>query len=333
MSLEKQSGIGVYSKKIFETFDCERVDFKETEMIYTVTFNPSLDYIVTVDGFRAGAVNRTASEMILPGGKGINVSIVLGNLGIDSCALGFVAGFTGEELMRRIEAFGCKTDFIKAQDGNTRINVKMMSGDEATEINGQGPLITEPQILQLEEKLSALQEGDTLIISGSIPGCLPADMYEKLLHKVEGKNIHTVVDATGELLRKVLPYHPFLIKPNHHELGELYGVQITAKEDVVKYAKKLQEEGARNVLVSMGGEGSVLVSEKGEVYKAEAIRGKVVNTVGAGDSMVAGFVAGYLLSDGDMEQAFRMGQAAGSASAFSPNRATKKEVDALLQNL
>ena len=169
-----------------------------------------------------------------------------------------------------------------------------------------------------------------MIISGSIPGCLPADMYEKLLHKVEGKNIHTVVDATGELLRKVLPYHPFLIKPNHHELGELYGVQITDKEDVVKDAKKLQEEGAINVLVSMGGEGSVLVTEQGKVYKAEAIKGKVVNAVGAGDSMVAGFVAGYLLSDGDMEQAFRMGQAAGSASAFSPNLATKEEVDALL---
>jgi 1-phosphofructokinase len=302
-------------------------------MIYTVTFNPSLDYIVNVQNFRPGVVNRTATEKILPGGKGINVSIVLGNLGIDSCALGFVAGFTGDELMRRMEEFGCKTDFIRAREGITRINVKMMSGVEATEINGQGPAITEDEIRQLEEKLEKLQKGDLLVISGSIPSCLPADMYEKLLHKVEGKSIHTVVDATGELLRKVLPYHPFLIKPNHHELGELYGVQITDKENVVKYAKKLQEEGARNVLVSMGGEGSVLVTEQGEVYKAEAIKGKVVNTVGAGDSMVAGFIAGYITGKGDMLDAFRTGQAAGSASAFSANLATKEEVDALLQNL
>lgn len=300
-------------------------------MIYTVTFNPSLDYIVRVKNFRAGALNRTYYEHILPGGKGINVSIVLRNLGHESTALGFVAGFTGRELEERLASFGVKSDFIHVRDGYTRINVKMKS-DEETEINGMGPKIRDDEIEALFAKLDKLSGGDILIISGSVPSTLPGDMYERILSRLEGRGIEIVVDAEKDLLVNVLQYHPFLIKPNNHELGAIFDVELKKREEVVPYAIKLQEKGARNVLISMAGEGAVLVAENGEVSMSEAPKGTVVNSVGAGDSMVAGFMTGYL-DTGDYDHAFRMGLCTGSASAFSPNLATKEEVEALLATL
>lgn len=300
-------------------------------MIYTVTFNPSLDYIVRVENFRAGTINRTYYENVLPGGKGINVSIVLKNLGHDSTALGFMAGFTGREICARLEKFGVASDFIDVAEGLSRINLKMKS-DEETEINGQGPNITDADIEKLYEKLDTLQAGDILIISGSVPNTLPGDMYERIMSRLEGRGIEIVVDAEKDLLVNVLKFHPFLIKPNNHELGAIYGVELKKKDEVVPYAKKLQEAGAKNVLISMAGEGAVFISEKGDVLKSEAPKGKVVNSVGAGDSMVAGFMTGYL-ETGDYEKAFKMGLCTGSASAFSPDLATRPEVEALLKTI
>lgn len=301
-------------------------------MIYTLTFNPSVDYIVGVEHFQAGEINRTCSEKVLPGGKGLNVSMVLSNLGRNSVALGFLAGFTGREIEDRMRAFGCMTDFIFVRDGFSRINLKMMS-DEETAINGQGPKILPDNIEQLYKKLEKLHAGDILVISGSIPNTLPEDMYEKILRMLDGRGIDMVVDAEGSLLTNVLKYHPFLIKPNHHELGWIFDVTLKTHEDVIPYAKKLQERGARNVLVSMGGRGAVLVTEGGEVYMGDAPQIKVINTVGAGDSMVAGFIAGYLESGGNYERAFLMGQAAGSASAASTELATREEVEAILRTI
>lgn len=296
-------------------------------MIYTVTFNPSLDYIVSVNEFELGMTNRTATELMLPGGKGINVSIVLKQLGLDNTALGFVAGFTGDEIIRKIEESGINADFIGISDGFSRINVKLKNID-GTEINGMGPEISADKLEELLAKLDRLKEGDVLVLAGSIPGSMPNDIYHDILQRMEAKNIMAVVDATGELLMNVLPYHPFLIKPNNHELGELFDVRITTKEQVVPYAKKLQEKGARNVLISMGGQGAVFVSETGDVYMAEAPKGELKNSVGAGDSMVAGFVTGWIMK-GDYEYAFRMGVSTGSASAFSENLATREEVEAV----
>lgn len=301
-------------------------------MIYTVTFNPSLDYIVRVNNFKLGEVNRTYYENILPGGKGINVSIVLKNLGHDSTALGFMAGFTGHEIENRLAKYGVKADFIQVANGLSRINVKMKSNEES-EINGQGPDIREEDIEALYKKLDALKEGDLLVISGSVPNTLPGDMYERIMSRLDGRGINIVVDATNDLLVNVLKYHPFLIKPNNHELGEIYGVTLNTKDEVIPYAKKLQEAGARNVLISMAGEGAVFISEKGDVLKSAAPKGKVVNSVGAGDSMVAGFLTGYMESNGDYEKAFKMGLCTGSASAFSPDLATRPEVEALLKQL
>lgn len=299
-------------------------------MIYTVTFNPSLDYIVRVDDFRLGMVNRTTYENVLPGGKGINVSIVLKNLGHESTALGFMAGFTGREIEARLAAFGVCSDFIEISEGMSRINLKMKSNEES-EINGQGPMIGEADIEKLYQKLDQLQSKDTLVISGSIPNTLPDDIYERIMKRLEGRGIEIAVDATRDLLVNVLKYHPFLIKPNNHELGEIFGVTLKTKDEVVPYAKKLQEKGARNVLISMAGEGAVFISEKGDVLKSEAPKGTVVNSVGAGDSMVAGFLTGYIESSGDYERAFKMGLCTGSASAFSPNLATREEVENLLR--
>ncbi|MDO4619295.1 MAG: 1-phosphofructokinase [Lachnospiraceae bacterium] len=301
-------------------------------MIYTVTFNPSLDYIVRVEGFKAGQINRTYYENILPGGKGINVSIVLKNLGHDSTALGFTAGFTGREIERRLKESGIGAEFIAVSEGMTRINLKMKS-DEETEINGQGPKITEENIQELYSKLDTLQAGDLLVISGSVPNTLPGDMYERIMSRLEGRGIDIVVDAERDLLVNVLKYHPFLIKPNNHELGAIYGVELKKQDEVIPYAKKLQEAGARNVLISMAGEGAVFISEKGDIIKSAAPKGKVVNSVGAGDSMVAGFLTGYMESEGDYDKAFRMGVCTGSASAFSPDLATRPEVEALLAAL
>lgn len=298
-------------------------------MIYTVTFNPSLDYIVSVDNFKAGEVNRTTDEIIFPGGKGINVSIVLKNLGFDNTALGFMAGFTGDEISRLLEEKGVKTDFIHVKKGLSRINVKMRSNEES-EINGRGPEIMQEDIDKLYKQLDKLQEGDTLVLAGSIPSVMPESMYMDIMRHLQDKKIDIAVDATRDLLVNVLPYKPFVIKPNNHELGEIFNVKIETKDDVVRYAKKLQEKGARNVLVSMAGDGAVLVTEDGQEFRAEAPKGDLKNSVGAGDSMVAGFVAGYLTKK-DYFEAFKMGVCTGSASAFSEELATKAEVEALYE--
>ena len=294
-------------------------------MIYTVTFNPSLDYIVDVTDFKTGVVNRTTGEKIFAGGKGINVSMVLKNLGMSNTSLGFTAGFTGNEIKRLLAKKGVDTDFIEVEDGISRINVKLRSNEES-EINGQGPVITEDNIKKLYEKLDCLKESDVLVLAGSIPDVMPSSMYMDIMKHLEGRGINIVVDATRNLLTNVLPYKPFLIKPNNHELGEIFGVEVTDKDDVIKYAKKLQEQGARNVLVSMAGDGAVLVTEDGQEFKANAPKGKLKNSVGAGDSMVAGFLAGYL-AKGDYAEAFKMGLCTGSASAFSDQLATREEVE------
>lgn len=298
-------------------------------MIYTVTFNPSLDYIVSVDNLRLGIVNRTNKEIINPGGKGVNVSMVLRNLGYDSIALGFQAGFTGKEIARLMEEQGIKSDFIEAKTGLSRINVKVRSDDES-EINGMGPGISDEDIDKLYKKLDNLNDGDILVLAGAIPSVMPETMYSDIMKYLSGKNLKIAVDATKDLLMNVLEYHPFLVKPNNHELGEIYGAELKTRDDVVPYARKMQEEGARNVLVSMAGEGAVLLAENGEVYQSEAPKGKVRNSVGAGDSMVAGFIAGYLAS-GDYGQAFYTGVCTGSASAFSEGMATKEAVRGLLE--
>ncbi len=300
-------------------------------MIYTVTFNPSLDYIVQVDDFQIGQVNRTSYENILPGGKGINVSIVLKNLGYSSVALGFISGFVGREIEKRVKDHGCITDFITISEGISRINVKLKSNEE-TEVNGQGPNIKEEHLNKLYERLDTLQEGDILVLAGSIPNTLPENIYEVILERLKHKKIQVVVDATKNLLLNVLKYKPFLIKPNNHELGEMFGVTLKDNEDIVLYGRKLQEMGARNVLVSMAGDGAIFIEEGGEVYTSKAPKGKVVNSVGAGDSMVAGFVTGYMETQ-KMQDAFLMGIATGSASAFSSYLATKPEVIKLLDTL
>lgn len=296
-------------------------------MIYTVTFNPSLDYIVSVDDFRLGLTNRTTSELLLPGGKGLNVSMVLGNLGIENTALGFVAGFTGDEIVRRIEKIGVKSDMIPLDNGVSRINLKLKSID-GTEINGCGPEISEENVKKLMEKLDILKAGDALVLAGSIPNSMPDDMYKRIMERLAGHDIMTVVDATKDLLLHVLEYHPFLIKPNNYELGEIFGIELRTREEVIPYAKKMQEMGAVNVLVSMAGEGAVLVAGDGSVWDMPAPKGKLVNGVGAGDSMVAGFLAGWKEKQ-DYGHAFCMGVAAGSASAFSEFLATREEVEAI----
>ena len=300
-------------------------------MIYTVTFNPSLDYIVSVEDFKTGLTNRTSSELILPGGKGLNVSMVLGNLGIENTALGFVAGFTGEEIVCRIKQMGVRSDLIPVEDGISRINVKLQS-IEGTEINGRGPKIGEENVRKLMEKLDALREGDMLILAGSIPGSMPDDMYRRIMERLNGRGVMTVVDATKDLLVNVLSYHPFLIKPNNHELGEIFGVELRTREEVIPYARKMQEMGAVNVLVSMAGEGAVLAAADGSIHSAAAPGGKLVNGVGAGDSMVAGFLAGWMERK-NYGHAFAMGIAAGSASAFSEKLATKEEVEAVYRQV
>ena len=300
-------------------------------MIYTVTFNPSLDYIVSVDDFQLGMTNRTSSELMLPGGKGINVSTVLGNLGIANTALGFVAGFTGDEIVRRVEQMNIQSDFIRVDEGISRINVKLKSID-GTEINGAGPVIGEDMIRLLMEKLDQLKEGDILVLAGSIPASMPDDMYSRIMESLDGRGVMTVVDATKDLLLNVLPYHPFLIKPNNHELGEFFGATLTTREAVVPFAKKLQEMGAGNVLVSMAGEGAVLVTADGQVFSTPAPKGTLVNGVGAGDSMVAGFLAGWMEQTA-YRHAFYMGVAAGSASAFSEYLATRSEVEAVYEEV
>ena len=299
-------------------------------MIYTVTFNPSLDYIVSASDFKLGLTNRTDSELLLPGGKGINVSTVLQNLGIANTALGFTAGFVGEEVRKEVEQLGVKAEFISLDEGVSRINLKLKSID-GTEINGRGPKIPREAVDALMTQLDRLGADDTLVLAGSIPASMPDDIYQKIMERLDGRDVRIVVDATKDLLLNVLRHHPFLIKPNNHELGDIFGVKLSEREEVVPYAKKLQEKGAVNVLVSMAGKGAVLLAEDGSVYAAEAPKGTLKNGVGAGDSMVAGFLAGYGES-GDYEHAFRMGLAAGSASAFSEQLATKDEIKKVYEN-
>jgi len=300
-------------------------------MFYTMTLNPALDYNMTLNEFARSRVNRSVKEEMIPGGKGLMVSRMLKNLGIESTAFGLVAGFTGAELTRMVHDLGVRTSFVSLPNGMTRINVKLWGGLEG-EINASGPACDEKSLQALFEKLTVLTKEDTLVLSGSVPASLPKDIYVDMIKHVKEKGARIVVDATGELLKNTLPYRPFLIKPNHHELGELYGVSLTTKEDVAQYAKKLQAEGARNVLVSMAGDGAVLVGADGSVWFGEAPQGTVVNTVGSGDSMVAGFLAGYEAAH-SVEQAFRTGIASGSASAFSAELGTKVEVEILLQQV
>ena len=300
-------------------------------MIYTVTFNPSLDYIVSVENFRLGLTNRTSSELMLPGGKGVNVSTVLMNLGIENTALGFAAGFVGDEIVRQMEETGVQNGFIRIEEGVSRINLKLKSID-GTEINGQGPVISPAHVEQLMKQLDRLGEGDVLFLSGSIPASMPDDAYQKIMERLDGRGVQIIVDATKDLLLNVLEYHPFLIKPNNHELGEIFDVELKTREDVISYAKKLQEKGAVNVLVSMAGEGAVLIDANGDVHMAPAPKGTLVNGVGAGDSMVAGFMAGWLEKQ-DYEHAFYMGVSAGSASAFSEHLATKAEIETVYQQV
>lgn len=297
-------------------------------MINTITLNPSLDYVVKVDNFKADALNRISSEQIYAGGKGINVSIVLKNLGVDNTALGYVAGFTGDEILRQIKDHNVDCDFVKLESGMSRINVKLKSDGE-TEINGAGPDISEKDLESLYEKINKLGKGDFLILSGSIPRSVPDDIYERIMKSLLDKEVEFIVDATKDLLLKVLKYRPFLIKPNHHELAEMFNVELKNDEDIIAYGKKLQEMGAKNVLISMAGDGAILLPENGEPIKREVPKGILKNSVGAGDSMVAGFLCGYLKNK-DLGEAFKMGIATGSASAFSEELATKEEVENLL---
>lgn len=300
-------------------------------MIYTVTFNPAIDYVVHADDMQVGAVNRSRQEEVYFGGKGINVSVVLHELGLASKALGFVAGFTGEAIEQGLRADGIETDFIYLEKGFSRINVKIKSGEE-TELNGQGPEIPEDKLRQLFDQLEQVQDGDTIILAGSIPASLPADVYEQILRHLSGKQVRAVVDATRDLLVNVLKYKPFLIKPNNFELGEIFGVPLKDDVDeIVRYAGKLQEMGARNVLVSMAGDGAVLLDENGGVHACGVCKGTVKNSVGAGDSMVAGFVAGC--ETGDYDYALKLGTATGGATAFSEGLAKKELIAELLQQL
>ena len=300
-------------------------------MVYTVTLNPALDYEVLVDGFRAGGLNRTRREHMHFGGKGVNVSTVLHSLGVDTVALGFVAGFTGDALEDGLKARGIRTDFVRLKEGLTRVNVKIRSGGggDETEINSQGPSIPSPALEALLEKLDRLSGGDALVLAGSLPAGLPGDVYQKILARVEGRGVLTVVDAARDVLRGALPYRPFLIKPNSAELGELFGEDAPAGEEILSHARSLQAQGARNVLVSMGGDGSLLLDETGACRRLGVPRGTVRHTVGAGDSMVAGFLAGWLESH-DYDAAHRMGAAAGAATAFSDGLASGPEIRSLL---
>ncbi len=300
-------------------------------MVYTVTFNPSLDYIVSVADFKLGFTNRTDSELMLPGGKGLNVSMVLGNLGVENTAFGFSAGFTGEEIIRRAEEMGVKTDFIRIEEGISRINLKLKTID-GTEINGCGPKIGQRELEELMEKLDVLKEEDVLVLAGSIPGSVPDDIYKRIMKRMSGRGIKVVVDATKDLLLNVLEYRPFLVKPNNYELGEMFGCEIKTREEAIPFARKLREMGAANVLVSMAGNGAAFAAADGTLYDTPAPAGKLVNGVGAGDSMVAGFLAGWLEKK-DYMHAFLMGVSAGSASAFSEFLATRKEIEAVYRQM
>ena len=300
-------------------------------MIYTVTLNPSIDYVIKVDKLTTGYINRVNEEHVYPGGKGINVTRILKSLDNDNIALGFVSGFTGDYIINSLQELNLKSDFIKVKEGFTRINVKVKS-EEETEINGQGPKISEEELNQFYKVIDKLVDGDILILSGSIPSCLDERLYESIMKKVEDRDIKVIVDATKNLLLNVLKYKPFLIKPNNHELAEMFNVELNSTEDVVFYARKLKEMGAQNVLISMGKDGALLVTENDEVFASSVAKGEVVNSVGAGDSMVAGFIAGYLKSN-SYEEALRLGAASGGATAFSSDLATREFIDKLVDEI
>ena len=300
-------------------------------MIYTVTLNPSIDYVIKVDKLTTGNINRVNEEHVYPGGKGINVTRILKSLDNDNIALGFVSGFTGDYIVNSLQELNLKSDFIKVKQGFTRINVKVKS-EEETEINGQGPKISEEELNQFYKVIDKLVDGDILILSGSIPSCLDERLYESIMKKVEDRDIKVIVDATKNLLLNVLKYKPFLIKPNNHELAEMFNVELNSTEDVVFYAIKLKEMGAQNVLISMGKDGALLVTENDEVFASSVAKGEVVNSVGAGDSMVAGFIAGYLKSN-SYEEALRLGAASGGATAFSSDLATREFIDKLVDEI
>ena len=300
-------------------------------MIYTVTLNPSIDYVIKVDKLTTGNINRVNEEHVYPGGKGINVTRILKSLDNDNIALGFVSGFTGDYIINSLQELNLKSDFIKVKEGFTRINVKVKS-EEETEINGQGPKISEEELNQFYKVIDKLVDGDILILSGSIPSCLDERLYESIMKKVEDRDLKVIVDATKNLLLNVLKYKPFLIKPNNHELAEMFNVELNSTEDVVFYARKLKEMGAQNVLISMGKDGALLVTENDEVFASSVAKGEVVNSVGAGDSMVAGFIAGYLKSN-SYEEALRLGAASGGATAFSSDLATREFIDKLVDEI
>lgn len=299
-------------------------------MVYTVTFNPAVDYVVRTGEIKIGSVNRAESEEIFCGGKGINVSLMLSELGIRSKALGFVAGFTGDAIEKEVARRGVETEFVHLEKGFSRINVKIKCGAE-TELNGQGPEINDSALNELFTKLDKIENGDTLVLAGSIPSTLPSDIYERILERLSGKNIKTAVDATKDLLLKVLKFKPFLIKPNNHELGEMFGVTLKTTAEIEEYAAKLKEMGAVNVLVSMAGDGALLLDENGKTHICGVCKGTVKNSVGAGDSMVAGFIAGS--ANGDYEYALKLGTAAGGATAFSEGLAERSEIYRLLKTI
>ncbi len=308
-------------------------------MIYTITFNPALDYTVQVEKFEIGKINRTKSENILAGGKGLNVSIILKRLGIENTALSFIAGFTGKELERKIRQYNIKTEFIETNRGYTRINVKISSleknsliQESETALNGNGPEITENDIEKLLQKIQNINSNDIVILSGNIPKCINENIYEIICKELDGNNVKFVVDASQKLLMNCLKYKPFFIKPNKEELEETFNTKIETKEEIIIYAKKLQEKGAQNVLISLGGDGAILLTEKNEVYYSNTPKGQVINTVGAGDSMVAGFVAGYLKKK-DYKEALKLGIASGSATAFSAGLAMNEEINGLLKQI
>ncbi len=298
-------------------------------MIYTVTFNPAIDYVMNVSDFSVGKIHYAESEHIYCGGKGINVSQILNQLDVESVALGFIAGFVGDKIETELNGMGIKTDFVRLKNGMSRINVKVRSGVE-TDVNSNGPDIDADALGELFLKLDKLSDGDILIVSGSVPKCLPDNVYEDILNRVNGKGVLCVVDASGDRLVNTLKYHPFLIKPNNDELSEIFGKEVKSLDEITDCAKRLQSMGAKNVLVSMGKNGSVLFCENGDVLNSDSVGGKAVNTVGAGDSMVAGFVAGYIKTS-DFSYALKLGTAAGSATALSEGLADKIKINELMK--
>lgn len=300
-------------------------------MIYTVTLNPSIDYVIKLDHLKTGQINRVNSENVYPGGKGINVSRILKTLGDDNIATGFVSNFTGDFIKNSLSEMNIKSDFIQLDNGFTRINVKIKS-DEETEINGGGPDISDEKLGELFDKLSFLKEDDILVLAGSIPSTLKEDLYEKIMNHVKEHNVKVVVDATKNLLLNVLKYNPFLIKPNNHELEEMFNVKLKDESDIITYAKKLQDMGARNVLISRGKDGALLITEDKEVYVSNTPKGDVINSVGAGDSMVAGFISGYLKHN-SYKEALKLGAASGSATAFSSDLATNEFINKLIKEI